>query len=243
MNVFGPPVATHGPRKVDIVVFALLAAAAFWLMWLALRQQGPDKEAGAYEAAICGLVAVALGGLALWNSRRRVVLYSEGMTYTTLFVEKQIRWDNLDRFFYHGTKNSINFIPVGTSYSFRMIDSQGQKIRFGGGFTRMAELATRLAELAQGPLLKKIASQFDSGTDVNFGPIRMNRQNGISVRKRFGRVKQIPWDEVASYAIQNGHFYIWRVHEKRTTGPAIAEIPNAFALLGLLDIIFKSPKM
>jgi hypothetical protein len=242
MNVFGPPLATYGPRKLDIVVFALLAAGAFWLAWLALQQQGPDKEAGLYEAVFCVVVGMLLAALALWNARRRVVLYPEGLTYSTVLGEKQIRWDSLDRFYYQATRQSINFIPVGTYYWFRFIGSEGQRIRFGGGLTKTADLAGRLIELAQGPLLKRIATQFDSGADVDFGPIRINRQGGISVRKSFGRVKQIPWSEVHSYAIQRGHFYIWRIGEKRTTGPAIAKVPNAFALHALLDIIFKSPE-
>jgi hypothetical protein len=240
MNVFGTPVATHGPRRIDVVVFALLAVGAFWLAWLALRQEGPDKTAGPYEAAICLAVGVSLAALALWNSRRRVVLYPEGLSYSNLFGEKQIRWDDLDRFYYQATKQSINFIPVGTSYWLRLIDSQGQKIRFGSGLTKTAALASKLLELTQGPLLKRIATQFDNGVDVDFGPIRVNRQGGIVIRNSWGRLIRIPWNEVRSYAIQSGHFYIWRVGKKLPISRAIAKVPNAFALLGLLNIILKS---
>jgi hypothetical protein len=239
MNVFGPPLATHGPRKIDVIGFAVLAAGAFWLAWLALRQEGTDKTAGAYEAAICVAVGAALAALALWNARRRVVLYPEGLSYSSLFGEKEMRWSDVDRFYYQATKHRVNFIPVGTSYWFRLIDSQGQKIRLGSGLVKTVDLGNKLLQLTQGPLLKRIASQFDSGVDVEFGPIRVNRQNGITVRKSWGRLKSIPWNEVHSYAIQQGHFYIWQVGEKRTTGPAIASVPNAFALHGLLDIIFK----
>jgi hypothetical protein len=239
MNVFGTPVATHGPRRIDVVVFALLAVGAFWLAWLALRQEGPDKAAGPYEAAICVAVGVSLAALALWNSRRSVVLYPEGLSYSNLFGEKQIRWDDLTRFYYQATRQSINFIPVGTYHWFRLIDSQGQTIRFGSGLAKTAALASELMELTQGPLLRRIATQFDSGVDVDFGPIRVNRQSGIVVKKSWGRLDRIPWNEVHSYAIQRGHFYIWRVGKKRTTGPAIAKVANAFALLGLLNIILK----
>jgi hypothetical protein len=136
VNVFGPPVATHGPRKIDIVVFALLAVGAFWLAWLALQQEGPDKTAGPYEGAICVAIGLSLAALALWNSRLRVALYPEGLSYSNLFGEKQIRWDDITRFYYKATKQSINFIPVGTYYWFRLIDSQGQKIRFGSGLAK-----------------------------------------------------------------------------------------------------------
>lgn len=75
--------------------------------------------------------------------------------------------------------------------------------------------------------------------DVDFGPIRVNRQGGIA-KKSWGRLIRIPWNEVRSYAIQSGHFYIWRVGKKFPIRLAIAKVPNAFALLGLLNIIFKS---
>ena len=239
MNVFGPPLATHGPKKIVVAIFALLAVGAFWLAWSALRQEGPDKSSGPFEAAICLAVALPLAAFALGMSRRRLTLFSEGLTYSSIFGEKQVRWDNIVRFHYQATKQSVNFIPVGTYYWFRFVDSEGQKLRFGSGLARTESLANELLQLTQAPLLRRIASEFDSGADVDFGPIRINRQSGIVIKKSFGRLKRIPWSEVKSYAIQSGHFYIWRVGENRTSGPAISRVPNAFALHGLLDIVFK----
>jgi uncharacterized protein DUF6585 len=241
MNVLGQPLATYGPSKVVVGIFAFLAAGAIWLAWSDLHRDGPDKADGPFDAAIHLAVAVPLAAVALWMSRRRVVLYPEGLSYSSLFAEKQIRWDDLQRFYYRATRRSVNFIPIGTYYWFQLVDSQGQKVRFGTGLAEMASLANKLLELTQRPLLNRIVSQFGSGADVDFGPIRVNRQSGIVVKKSWGRLKHIPWNELQSYAIQRGHFYIWRAGEKRTTGPAIAKVPNAFALLGLLNIIFKPP--
>jgi hypothetical protein len=241
MNAFGPPLATHGPNKIVVSIFALLAAGAFWLVWADLHRDGPDKADGPVDAAVHLAFAFPLVAAALWTSRRRVVLYPEGLSYSNLVGEKQVRWDDIERFHYRATKRSVNLIPVGTYYWFRLVDTQGQKISFGSGLTRAASLGNKLLELTQIPLLRRVASQFDSGVDVDFGPIRLNRQSGVVVKKSWGRHKQIPWTEVHSYAIKNGHFYIWRVGEKRATGPAIANVPNAFALLGLLNIIFKGP--
>ena len=245
MNLFGPPLAIHGPKKPLVVILVIVAVGAFWLAWLSLHQNGPDKSAGPYEAGPCLVIGILLATLALWLSQRRVILYSEGLSYETILGERQIRWDDLSRFYYQATKQSVNLIPVGTFYWFRLIDSQGQKIRFGSGLSQTEALANKLLELTQVPLLRKIATRFDSGTDIDFGPIRVNREHGISARSGWPvrRVKQIPWGEVSSYAIQDGQFYIWRVGEKwAAIGPAIAQIPNAFALLGLLDVIFKSPE-
>jgi hypothetical protein len=239
MNAFGLPLAIHGPKKPLVSALLVVAAGMFWLGWLALHQDGSTQFEDRVETGWCVAIGLGFAIWALWLSRRRVILYPEGISYSSIFGEKQIRWTDLTRFYYQATKQSINFVPVGTYYWFRLIDSQGQKMRFGSGLSNTAILANKLLELTQVPLLNKIASEFDTGIDVDFGPIRIQRQNGISVKKSFGRMKQIPWNELHSYAIQSGHFYIWRVGEKRTTGPAIANVPNAFALLGLLNIILK----
>jgi len=238
MNVFGPPLAIHGSRKSDIIVFAFLACGAFWLAWLAFQQTGDDKTAGRYEAAICVAIGIPLATLASWNSQRRVVLYAEGLSYSNLLGERQVRWDSVRRLYYQATKMSVNFIPVGTVYWIRIIDDRGQKIRFGSGLVKAALLATKVLELAQGPLLNRIATEFGAGADIEFGPVRVNRESGIVIKKLWGRTKHIPWNEVHSYRIERGSIYIWRTGEKRVAGIPISKVPNAFALLALLNIIF-----
>ena len=241
MNIFGQPVSSHGPNKIAVWIFAALTAGSLWLIWLDLHKTGPDKANGPADAAIHLTFAVLVASAALWVSRQRLTLYSEGLSYANLLGEKQFRWDDVHHFYYQATKRSINFIPIGTYYWFRLIDSQGQKIRFGSSLSQASVLADKLVELTQGPLLKRIAAQFDSGVNVGFGPIVVGKQSGIAIRKSFGGVKHIAWDEVHSFAIKSGRFYIWRAGENRTIGTAIAKVPNAFALLSLLNIIFRSP--
>ena len=242
MNIFGQPVSSHGPNKIAVWIFAALTAGSLWLIWLDLHKTGPDKANGPADAAIHLTFAVLLAIAALWVSRQLLILYPEGLSYANLLGEKQFRWDDVHHFYYQATKRSINFIPIGTYYYwFRLIDSQGQKIRFGSSLSQASVLADKLVELTQGPLLKRIAAQFDSGVDVGFGPIVVGKQSGIAIRKSFGGVKHIAWDEVHSFAIKSGRFYIWRAGENRTIGTAIAKVPNAFALLSLLNIIFRSP--
>jgi hypothetical protein len=105
---------------------------------------------------------------------------------------------------------------------------------------RTAALATKLIELTKGPLLSRISNEFDSGVDVDFGPIRINRQTGITKKSALGRTKLIPWNEVRAYKIDDGHLYVWRIGERRTAGYKISSVPNAFGLLALLDIVFKT---
>lgn len=219
MSLFSTPLAIHGPKKAVVALFVLLAVGAFWLSWAVSETAGRTT---------CIVVGMALSALGFWMLRRRVVLYPEGLSYSTLFGEKQLRWDNVVSFYYQGTKQSVNFIPVGTYYWLRLIDSQGQRVRFGSGLARTAFLAERLIELTQGPLLRRIASAFDSGIDVDFGPIRINRQTGITKKGWLGRTKLIPWNEVRSYAIKEGHLYIWRIGETPSCSARWTKVTKKF---------------
>jgi hypothetical protein len=240
VNIFGQPVSSHGPNKIAVCIFAAMTAGSLWLIWLDLHRTGEDKTDGRADAAIHLTFAVLFATAALWISRQRLILYPDGLSYANLLGEKHVRFDDVHRFYYQATKRSINFIPIGTYYWFRLIDSQGQKIRFGSSLSQASVLADKLVVLTRGPLLKRIAAQFDSGVDVGFGPIVIGKQSGIAIKNSLGRVKHIPWNEIHSFAIQSGRICIWRAGEKRTSGTAIAKVPNAFALLSLLNIIFQS---
>ena len=55
----------------------------------------------------------------------RVTLHSDGISYQSLFGEKEMRWDAMERFYYGATKQSVNFIPVGTYYHIKLVDAEG----------------------------------------------------------------------------------------------------------------------
>jgi len=59
------------------------------------------------------------------------------------------------------------------------------------------------------------------------------------VKKWLGGWKQVPLTDVHAYSIQNGQFFIWGAGEKLLSASTLPDIPNAFALLALPDIIFK----
>jgi hypothetical protein len=174
----------------------------------------------------------------IWLNSLRVTIHNDGMTYRSLFGEKEMRWDALESFGYEAIKRSINLIPVGTYYLFRLKDAEGKKMRIGNRIERPAKLGQKLIELTYPGLYRKVVDRYNTGEELDFGAIRLSKTGGLKIKKLFGW-KEIPWDQVSSYAIQQGNFYIWRVGEKRTTGWGLHHVPNAFVLLGLLNSIFK----
>lgn len=233
--MLGPEIETYRGNNIAIVVIALLGVAEGFLMFAALSA-GPTDTAEKI-AALLSLAPFVL--LFFWVNSVRVTIHTDGVSYRSIFGEKEMRWDSLERFHYSATKQSVNFIPVGTYYRFKFVDSEGRKLSFGNRVDRPGKLGPKLVEHSFPALFKKVAAQYNSGQEVDFGAIRVSREGGVKIKKFFG-TKNIPWNEVGSYAIQKGHFYVWRKGEKRTTGPGLRAIPNAFVLQGLLNSIFRT---
>src|SRR5436305_336251 len=153
MAIFGPPIAKHGPNKIPIAILLILGVGSVALSWLDVAQKEGDWK----PDFVLHLVFVFLFlGWALWISRLRLILHAEGMSIANVFGEKQIRWDEVHQFYYRATKQSVNFIPVGTYYHFKLIDSAGQKISFGSGFENSSTLGNELIGFTQRPIYARL---------------------------------------------------------------------------------------
>ena len=232
--MLGPEIETFRGNKIIMGVVVILALGAAWLVYVAFTANPRDSGFKTLSLVLLALPVLVF----LWLRSIQVTLHSDGISYRSLFGEKEMRWDAVERFHYAATTRSVNFIPIGTYYEFKFVDSEGKKLRWGNRVERPGKLGPQLVEYSYPALFKKVADRYNCGMEVDFGAIRVKRDTGIRVKKFFGN-KEIPWDQVSSFAIQSGHFYIWRKGEKRTTGPLLRHVPNAFVLQGLLNSIFK----
>ncbi len=235
--MLGPELETFRGNKTVMALVAILGLGAATLVYAAftsLEKAIPDIAVKIFTLALLALMVFFFLSL----RSLRVSLHNDGISYRSLISEKEMRWEAVERFYYEAIKRSINFIPVGTYYLYRLVDAEGKKIRVGNRIEHPAQLGQKLIELTYPALYRKIADRYNNGEDLDFGAIRVSRAGGIKVKKLFG-YKGIPWDQVSSYAIQQGNFYIWRKEEKRTTGWGLRHVPNAFVLLGLLNSIYK----
>lgn len=232
--MLGPEIETFRGNKIVMGLVVVLALGAGWLAYDAFTTNPPDNSSKTFWLILLAVLVL----LFFWLMSVQVRLHHDGISYRSLFGEKEMRWDAVERFYYSAIKRSVNFIPVGTYYYFKFVDSEGKKLRFGNRVERLGKLGPKLVEHSLPALFKKVADRFNNGEEVDFGAIRVSKAGGIKVKKLFGH-EEIPWDQVSSYAIQTGHFYVWRKGEKRTRGPSLREVPNAFVLHGLLNSIFK----
>lgn len=230
----------HGPRLWMISVFASSAIALAYLAWIDYKSTGELRDEFAVKlrvlllAAIAGLLAIS----AIWVAFRRVIIDSDEITSRGIFGERRIRWDQIQEFYYYAGRLHFFFVPIPVpvaflkTYAFALVDSQGRKLRFGPGLSRRALLASELIEFSQPHLLQSAIALFNNGADVQFGPVTVNRKQGVRIRQYF-REKQFPLSELYSHGFEEGQFYVWRVGEEKT-GILISKIPNVFALNELL---------
>lgn len=93
-------------------------------------------------------------------------------------------------------------------------------------------MARELIEFSQPHLLQSAIALFNSGADVHFGPVTVNRKRGVRITQHF-REKQFHLSELYSHGFEEGQFYVWSVGEDKT-GILINKMPNVFALNELL---------
>ena len=141
-SILGAETSRFGPNKATLIVVGVIGLSLFFLF------EKSEMNAPAYTMlSIFGL-------LFAWVSSVRVSLHEDGIFYRSFLGLKEMRWDEVERFYYSATKRSINFIPVGTYYWFKLIDAKGQKLTFDY-VERLKDMGAQLVEYTYEPLLQK----------------------------------------------------------------------------------------
>ena len=186
-------------------------------------------------------IAIGVFGYNLyWLITLRVGLHPDGISLNSFRGLTEMRWDNVDRFYYSSIKQYVNGIPTGTYYTYKPIDRQGTTISLGHAVENPEPFGRKLIQFTQKPLVSRAIGEYNSGVEVSFGPVKISRTGGVSIKTLIVR-KQMPIDQVGSYGMDRGKLYILRKGESRRwfAGTEIRTIPNVFALMALLDAIFQ----
>ena len=240
--MLGPPLETFKTNWSTLTIVVILGFLVELPFYLA-ESESPTVQS--INAILLGLFAIWIGWL--WSVS--ISLHEDGVSYRSLFGSKELRREELERFYYIVSEPtytlgpffiSLFAIPLGMYHSYRLVDSDGRKIYFGIRFRQLQKIGDSLVQHTSEPLFRKLSSRLNAGTELDFGVVPLNRDEGLKVKSarwsRFippswARFRRIPWEELGSYAIDKGQFYFWRVGDDNTWGLPIGEIPNAFVLL------------
>jgi len=230
--MFGTTIETFNGNRIVILILVLITLSLISVFFLADQTSGTEK-------LVISSIIILLVSLISWFLSIDIKIYSDGISSKTFFGKKEMRWDDVLRFTYSATKQRINFIPVGTYYDMKLESMQGQKIHIGNRATEMNNLSTHIINYTLMPLYNKIVDKFNNGADLDFGAIKLNRTSGFKARGLF-RTIEVPLNQLIDYRIEKGQFYIFKQGKKYAAISApIGKVPNAFALLELLNSIYK----
>lgn len=230
--MLGVPLEAFRGNKVVMIIVALIILGAAW-GFIEACEPG-DMTCWVWMAAVLAAMAFFL----YWLSTVEITIYDGGISSKTCLGTKEMRWDDVARFTYSATRQSVNFIPVGTYYQLKLENAQGQKISIGNRASGMERLSTHMLQQTLPTLLRKAVDQFNSGAEVDFGQIKLSRA-GFKAKGLF-KWFEVPLDQVIDYRIDQGHFFVFQRGKKLPAiSNGLAQVPNAFALLALLDSIFQ----
>lgn len=225
----GLPLETYGPN-IRVIAILLVLALLFCGLAFAVAIDLRDPTAWLVFYAL----TAAFAGIVSWRLVSRVWLHELGISYRGILGYGEIRWLELDRFYFGSYELHAEHIPLGTFYRLKLISIRGQKVSLGERIRQADELAARIAQFSFEPLMQRALQTFNSGGVVDFGAIRVSRSDGVTIVKLLSDTK-IPWQEIEGYDILSSHVSFHRFHKRFASRVASDRVANLTVLRALLD--------
>lgn len=225
----GPPFETYGP---NVRVIAILLVLALLFCWLAFAVARDLRDPTAWFVFYA--LTAAFAGIVWWHLVSRVWLHELGISYRGILGYGEIRWLELERFYFGSYEIHAQHIPLGTFYRLKLITTHGQKVSLGERVRHADELAERIAKFSFEPLMQKALQAFNSGGVVDFGAILVSRSDGVTIVKLLSDTK-IPWQEIEGYDTLSSHVSFHRFHKRFACRVASERVANLTVLRALLD--------
>jgi len=192
----------------------------------------PSLSAGAAGTlALAVLVAVAV-------LRSRVTLHGEGLRARSILGTQEMLWQDVELLYFSASRFLAGF-PAHSSFRLRLQSRDGQEIRIDNQVEESWVLGARVADRTTTLLLPDALRRFESGAEVDFGPIQICKGDGLRLTQTLAPL-YIPWAHLGDYRIRRGFLFL-RGTGKLTRKVKVATIPNVFVLAALLDHIGALP--
>ena len=183
-------------------------------------------------AAILFLISLFFAWGAFTNWNKAAVVYQNGMAYRDRQKIHTWRWTDFQSMTSAVTKHYTNGIYTGTTHIYTLFNKDGEKILLKDTISNVEELATRISKKIFPLLYEEYAQIYNLGQDCDFGPVKLNKANGIQIGK-----KQYTWGEIEQVAIQKGVLSIKKKGGGWFTGASASasNIPNLEVMLSIID--------
>jgi hypothetical protein len=240
----GEVVAEHAAtlaRRVHAMLFLVLPGLG--LIFAATQLGTSDADARVWLAG-SGTLLAALGALIVaQQGKSRVLVHSDGVERWGLRGKLwELTWHDAVELRYRVIKIRLGGVlgmllpALGTNIHIALVDSTGKVYRLPSNLKGMDVLAERVVDQQTTAHFPAARTKIDAGEEVRFGKSIALDKEKISARKLFGGFKSCPLGEIEKVSVVGGFLKIRQKGKTFAfTTAAIAQIPNIFILLRLLE--------
>jgi len=230
----GPPIETYGPN-IRITALFVAAASVIWLIAFGIAHDTKDVTAW----TILFLVSALIGGAVLWQLSFHAAVHEAGVSCENIFVTKEMRWYEVDRFYFGCHELHAHYVPLGTFYSLKLRSTHGQTLSFSNHIRRPEDFALLISRYTIKPLLEKAQQNLQSGRNLSFGAVILKPAEGLTLIKLL-KDKKISWSEIESYTAGVSFLEIHLRQRLFSTHRVRAEkVANLHVLKALLDSVMQ----
>jgi len=190
--------------------------------------------------SMVGLLALAMIALGVHLPLASVSVLADGVRYDRITGHSEMRWDEVETFYYQATRFRAYLVPVMTIYSFRLEDRSGNKMKFGEGLWNGKQLAEIMIRQTTPVISKRLTQRLEMGEKLTLGSIEISRSDGIRAKAAFGKAVQTPWNMFAGTRLHGGMVSILRRDKVNGGTAGVATTPNVFALNHMLAMIARN---
>lgn len=173
---------------------------------------------------------ILLAMVRLW--KKCLVLYVGGLAYTGYHGTQSYRWDQVASLRGSAIQRTLLGFAFGNKASYSLITTSGQTIQLESDLAGIDEAVDAVREKLVPLLYERYHPGFASGQGYLFGPIGIQKSQGITIRQL-----TLPWTNLRSPAIKNGELRIPTRDAKgkdRVYSIPVSEIPNLDLLMAFL---------
>ena len=178
---------------------------------------------------ILGLIYVLPGGLWFISTVRkrdlRVLVLSDGLSYTRHGRTEIIRWDEVAAVWQAITRVQHTF----TVRSCKAQLDDGRKYTFNNALRNVTDLIATIQREATPRILARASDAYDAGETIPFGKLGVSKA-GLSRGNR-----TLPWDQVKRVTVDKGVITVRKQGSLlKWTSVPVAETPNFFVFASLV---------
>jgi hypothetical protein len=194
-STLGPATKTFGPSLRISAILTLLALLFCGLAYAVAHEVQNFTAWIVFDALTLGFCAYIVRHLA-----SRAWLHESGISHRSIFGYGEVRWDEIEWIYYGAVELHAHWIPLGTYEKLKLITREQQEISFAGNIRDTGILYQAASQKTFERLYRRAVEEFNSGSELRFGSIRVAPSSGITIQKSlFSR--KIPWQEIAGFQV------------------------------------------